>query len=47
MKTSVTELGDSRVRVDVGIEPEVVERGLEKAAQRLARDMRVLGFRKG
>src|SRR5919206_10203 len=25
MKTSVTELGDSRVRVDVGIEPQAVE----------------------
>src|SRR3954454_1301402 len=47
MKTSVTELGDSRVRVDVGVEPEVVEKGLERAAEGLARDMRMPGFRKG
>jgi trigger factor len=47
MKTSVTELGDSRVRVDVAIEPETVERGVERAAQGLARDMRMPGFRKG
>ena len=47
MKTSVTELGDSRVRVDVGIEPEAVERGLERAATGLAREMKMPGFRKG
>ncbi len=47
MRTSVTELGDSRVRVDVGIEPEAVERGLERAARGLASDMRMPGFRKG
>jgi trigger factor len=47
MKTSVTQLGDSRVRVDVGIEPEAVEQGLERAAQGLARDMKMPGFRKG
>ena len=47
MRTSVTELGDSRVRVDVGIEPDDVEKRVERAAQRLAGDMRVPGFRKG
>src|SRR5437763_9745377 len=47
MKTSVTELGDSRVRVDVGIEPGAVEQRLERAAAGLARDMRLPGFRKG
>ena len=47
MKTSVTELGDSRVRVDVGIEPDAVEQRLERAARDLARGMRVPGFRKG
>src|ERR1044071_8336218 len=47
MKTSVTQLGDSRVRVDVGIEPEAVEQGLERAARGLARDMKIAGFRKG
>src|SRR5919197_4113727 len=47
MRTSVTELGDSRVRVDVGIEPDTVERRVERAARQLAGDMRVPGFRKG
>jgi trigger factor len=47
MRTSVTELGDSRVRVDVGIEPDAVQQRVERAARRLAGDMRVPGFRKG
>jgi trigger factor len=47
MKTAVTELGDSRVRVDVGIEPDTVERRVERAARQLAGDMRLPGFRKG
>jgi trigger factor len=47
MKTTVTELGDSRVRVQVGIEPDAVEKRVERAAQQLAGDMRVPGFRKG
>jgi trigger factor len=47
MRTSVTELGDSRVRVEVGIEPDAVQDRLERAAHELARDMRMPGFRKG
>ena len=47
MKTSVTQLGDSRVRVDVGIEPAAVERQVERAASQLAANLRVPGFRKG
>ena len=47
MRTSVTELGDSRVRVEVGIEADAVEHRLERAAHQLARDMRMPGFRKG
>src|SRR5436190_1785747 len=47
MKTSVTELGDSRVRVDVGIEPDAVESRVDRAARSMARDMRIPGFRKG
>src|SRR3954449_3491482 len=47
MKTSVTELGDSRVRVEVGIEADAVQDRLERAAHQLARDMRMPGFRKG
>jgi trigger factor len=47
VKTSVTELPDSRVRVDVDVEPEDVDRGISRAARGLARDMRLPGFRKG
>ncbi len=47
MKTSVTELPDSRVRVDVDVPPDDVNRGISRAARGLARDMRLPGFRKG
>ncbi|MDQ2939289.1 MAG: trigger factor [Actinomycetota bacterium] len=47
MKTSVTELPDSRVRVDVDVTPDDVDRGISRAARGLARDMRLPGFRKG
>jgi trigger factor len=47
MKTAVTELPDSRVRVDVDVPPEDVTRGINRAARGLARDMRLPGFRKG
>jgi trigger factor len=47
MRTSVTELGESRVRVEVGIEADAVQDRLERAAHELARDMRMPGFRKG
>jgi trigger factor len=47
MKTSVTELPDSRVRVDVDVPPDDVTRGINRAARGLARDMRLPGFRKG
>src|SRR5436190_7443216 len=47
MRTSVTELGDARVRVDVGIESDAVEQRLKRAARQLGREMRVPGFRKG
>src|SRR5919198_5973448 len=47
MRTSVTELGDSRVRVDVGIESDTVQKRIERSARQLAGDMRVPGFRKG
>src|SRR4051795_8648294 len=47
MKTSVTELGESRVRVEVGIDADAVQHRLERAAHQLARDMRMPGFRKG
>jgi trigger factor len=47
VKTSVTELPDSRVRVDVDVAPDDVDRGINRAARGLARDMRLPGFRKG
>jgi trigger factor len=47
MKTEVTELPDSRVRIAVGVEPEAVDKRVERAARDLAGEMRVPGFRKG
>ena len=47
MKTSVTELPESRVRVAVEVESADVEHSVEHAAGHLAEDMRVPGFRKG
>jgi trigger factor len=47
VKTSVTELPESRVRVQAEVAPEEVERRLQQAARELGRQMRVPGFRKG
>lgn len=47
VKTNVTELPESRVRVDAEVPATEVERSLAQAARRLARDTRVPGFRKG
>jgi trigger factor len=47
MKTSVRELPDSRVRVDVDVEPADLDKRLERTARGLAREMRVPGFRQG
>lgn len=47
VKTSVTELPDSRVRVNAEVSPEEVERSLQRAARELGRQMRIPGFRKG
>jgi trigger factor len=47
VKTNVTELDGSRVRLEVGVEPDEVDRRVERAARELARDMRLPGFRKG
>src|SRR6266513_791455 len=47
MRTSVTELPDSRVRLEVGLEPDAVEKRLERTARQLGRAMRVPGFRRG
>jgi trigger factor len=47
VKTTVTELPESRVRVDAEVPPEEVERRLQEAARSLGRDLRMPGFRKG
>jgi trigger factor len=47
VKTNVTELPESRVRVDAEVAPEEVERRVQQAARELGRQMRVPGFRKG
>lgn len=47
MKTTVSELPGSRVRVEVEVSGSDVERGVQRAARGLARQMRMPGFRKG
>jgi trigger factor len=47
LKTSVTELPDSRARVEVEVPADLVGRGLQRAARALAKEMRMPGFRKG
>lgn len=47
METTVKELPDSRVRVDVSVEPAEVERRLAETAKQLGGDLRIPGFRKG
>ncbi len=47
MQTSVTELPESRVRIEVEVEPDDVERRVDRAARDLGGEMRVPGFRKG
>ncbi len=47
VKTTVTELPASRVRVEVEVPPEEVFRALEVAASRIGRDLKLAGFRKG
>jgi trigger factor len=45
--TTTTELDDSRVRVDVQVPAEALERALRSAAADLGREIRVPGFRSG
>jgi trigger factor len=47
VKTEVTELPDSRVKVEVEVSAEQVERGMQRAARALAKEMRMPGFREG
>jgi trigger factor len=45
--TDTKELGDSRVRVDVEVAPDEVEREIGSAARTIGRDLKIPGFRKG
>jgi trigger factor len=47
VRTSLTELGDSRVRLDVQVEPSALERELQDAARAIGGEMKVAGFREG
>lgn len=45
--TQTTDLGESRVRVEVEVDPSSLEQELTVAARELARDMKIPGFRQG
>jgi trigger factor len=47
LKTTVTELPESRVRVQVQVPPDEVEGRVEQRARKLGRELKLPGFRKG
>ncbi len=47
LKTTVTELGDSRVRLQVEVPPEEIQGRLEHKARQLGRELKLPGFRRG
>jgi trigger factor len=47
VKTTITELPESRVRVEAEVAADEVERRVQQAARELGRQMRIPGFRKG
>jgi len=47
LKTTITELPDSRVRVQVEVPPEEVQSRLDRKAQQLGRELKLPGFRRG
>ena len=47
VKTEVTELGESRVRVQAQVPADEVERRVQQAARNLGRQLRIPGFRSG
>jgi trigger factor len=47
VKTTLTELGDSRVRLQVEVPPGEVQGRLERKAAQLGRDLKLPGFRRG
>ena len=47
LKTTVTDLGDSRVRLQVQVPPGELQGRLERKAQQLGRELKLPGFRRG
>ncbi|CAN5193391.1 trigger factor [soil metagenome] len=47
MRTEVTELPESRVRLEVGVDADVFAKRIDRAAKSLAGEMKMPGFRKG
>ncbi len=47
MKTTVTELPESRVKIDVAVDADQVDKRIGRAAKSLAGEMKLPGFRKG
>jgi trigger factor len=47
LETNVTELADSRVRLEVQVAPEEVQTRLERKARQLGRELKLPGFRRG
>jgi trigger factor len=47
LKTTVTDLPESRVRVDVEVPGDELHRAVEAAAREIGRDLKLAGFRKG
>src|SRR5437588_11531997 len=47
VKTNVTELPESRVRVEAEVPADGVERRIEQTARTLGRQLKIPGFRKG
>ncbi len=47
IRTTVTALPESRVRVVAEVAPDELQRAIERAARQLGRNLRVAGFRKG
>jgi trigger factor len=47
METTVKELPESRVRVDVDVDPQDVEGSISRTARELGKDMKMPGFRQG
>jgi trigger factor len=47
LKTTVAELADSRVRLDVQVAPEELQQRLEGKARQLGRELKLPGFRRG